>query len=464
MVVKWSDQDTNKYDDCIEKVIHQASTKMDDSKLEFLKGYLYNSPTHKGIVCWRALAECHNLENVKHILGAVDFESNQIPSANYPKYQESIKNYSSNPSRVKCEYTIKPKSIYEGCYNGHDERTTLEIRNILCKIYTDLISLEKKTARSPIKPSNQFEAKLLDEYRRISSEIKSNSSSSDEELNFKNLEKINYSDKVSSNEKLEKQSLNKPDDELISNCNLSETESSKTSSDYIYVKTQKPEVKKVIPPRRNRNRLHKYLDEEKSSSSDYEIKKKKNRVKNEQFAPNKNNNILRNSDDKSAFKSVKINDTQKKVDNVVKTDEDYISEFEKVPPRNSKMFSSEQKSKFDEIYNDLNSSASNILKNNDNNNISFKSIKQNDTIKEEPKQENKISYQRTNSPVQVKDHVISLYQVQAAPKTQNGPSENLNGKDTAFRSNTVKNKPSQSKFLDKISQKFGRKSKSLRQK
>ena len=389
MISKWSNtqyalalNDENLIDDYI-KMSKNDTKNFPQSNLHYLNGYLYESPTHKGVVCWRALDEYHNIHNIKHLLTAVDLESNS--KANFLTYSHSSPLKTYNKSFYKPKPTIEylnsvymksdmskeqkfKSSIYEGCYNAHDLQTSLKIQKILKNIFVNLnencrenLSKNKIPSKNDLKSSN-YEFRLLNEYEALKSSIEKSS----QVLNSKHKNSINESksDLIENNDfvrKLEKESINKIEDELKSNCdedidNESIISSTSLEEDSNFSKKKEDLFKKKKRNKKNikRQRLFTFLDN-KTSSSDKEINKNTTNNKN---LDKKNQVIYRqykDSDTKSNFKK-----------NYDKSNKSLIAEFEKISPTDFNKFNSIDKEKFKQAYKDLsnnNNSSSNSIVN-----------------------------------------------------------------------------------------------------
>lgn len=436
MVVKWSHVDQN-FDlndsNLIDNYI-KMSQNFNQSKMHFLNGYLYESPTHKGVMCWRALDELHKLENIKHLLAAVDYESDFKPFKyqnfshsspfkidvqsfqNQPKsYYKPIREYVS-PKPQKSHHT----SIYEGCYNAHDLLTSLQIQKNLVNIYQTLTSKNHEKKFSPTKSIH--ENRLLDEYEKLKSNIENSSqiyrASKATSLKTDSIA-TNSSESV---QNLERKSLNKISDELKSDCDddnnlIYDDQSSICSSSprISFKKNSISQIKKNIPPKRNRKRVMTNLDSE-LSSSDFEIENK--------FKKNAR---------KSAFKPVEnakfqhtITTSEKKINNE-KTEEELISEFEKVSPIDFNKLNKDDKTKIDQLCNDLfNVKSSNNNSSSAKSNFDSLKVTQKESIKVTEKDSNvtekvekdttKTVIQRAASPVKVKEHLIEVYPVAGQKK------------------------------------------------
>ncbi|RNA25038.1 hypothetical protein BpHYR1_036853 [Brachionus plicatilis] len=428
MVVKWSNMDkdigvndSNLIDDYI-KMSKNFNQNFNQSKLHYLNGYLYESPTHKGVACWRALDDFHKLENIKHLLAAVDFETD-FKSTYQPNY--------THPFALNFEHSLFPKSnqinyhnnylskssktktsIYEGCYNAHDLQTSLAIQKTLNNIYDTLNkSYERKHTSKKITDASKsiHETRLLNEYQKLKSNIESSSQTiSSKRTSTKSQYDFEEIKSEKSSEKLEQESLNKIEDDLKSNCENDfddESSISSSSSRVFYQKTKSAQTKKYIPPKRNRHRVMSHLDKE-LSSSDLEVKKKADsKTRQSAFKPVADQQFLESKSNKKPT--------------IDKTDEELISEFEKLSPINFNKLNNSDKTKIEELYNDLKSNKSN--KSNDSVSIKLdtkspKNSERESVIKIKSSNEQveqtttKTNIQIPTSPENVNDHLIEVYQ------------------------------------------------------
>lgn len=474
MKSKWSNSqyglvsnEKNLKDDYI-KMSKNDVKNFHQSNLQYLNGYLYESPTHKGVVCWRALDEYHKIENIQHLLSTVevDFESNSKPC--YVNYSHSSPLRTDNKSfhrpisqieHLMSDHVSKTQkstySIYEGCYNAHNLQTSLEIKKILNNIYNNLNKnhkdklVESKITSKIETKKSVHEFRLLNEYEAIKSNIQKATESITSKHNSHNYEsKSDLGEYSEFLKKIEKESINKIEDELKSNCDDIDDELSNSSSSLYDLNFPRGRVEMPTKKKKNlalkkniqRQRLFKFLDNQ-TSSSDKETNKRTTKNKN---TTEKKQVIYRQN---------KVLDTKSnEKNNFEKSKKSLIAEFEKVSPIDFNKLNSIDKIKVKETYKDL--SKNNSLS--DNSLVNKKNDLYNRQI-EQMTEKNNISPKRQSSPKE--NDILNFINISVDEKTThndqfNQSSNNVHQRPIYYsinKNNSQKRKKINSTIKDKFS-------------